>query len=419
MLISGSPSGRCWDAGNKVTSAQLESARRHLEKAVVKDPNNVDARVLLGRVYRLTNKPDDAIPHFRAVISERPEVLIEMAQAFATLGRNQEAREQAEAAVALFSRTVTDSPEDIKSRLLWSQAHRFLKEYPAAAQILLQGMKRVSDNRFRLQIAKVYVAWSDNTPDDAARLQLLQTALSYNPAELEALKRIAPYALHETPEAEQVRAELIKILKDGKAQPLVHLIMGTLEIQKDNLESARIHLEQAYAQNDRMPAVVNNLAWLLARVKPPELERALRLANEGVALMPGNAEMRETRGAIHFKLDNWRQAITDLEVALTSFPERTAILELLAGAYDELGEVDVAAAYRERLGRHRFFGRLAAQLESFTSDSCFRARVAIVRITRSGRRQAGGYGRRTLALPTPWLRRKSWKPMVMSMIPLT
>jgi uncharacterized protein HemY len=63
--------------------------------------------------------------------------------------------------------------------------------------------------------------------------------------------------------------------------------------------------------------------------------------------MPNHPEFRHTRGNILFKMERWKEAIEDLEFALSgSHSDQANIHAELAKAYEMLGSPALAAPHR-------------------------------------------------------------------------
>ena len=52
----------------------------------------------------------------------------------------------------------------------------------------------------------------------------------------------------------------------------------------------------------QMPVLLNNLAWVLLSAEPPQLDKALSMADAAVKALPQHPEIRETRGVILARL---------------------------------------------------------------------------------------------------------------------
>ena len=138
------------------------------------------------------------------------------------------------------------------------------------------------------------------------------------------------------------------ILAQGKAPATVHLILGSIAMQRHQDQQATYHLNQALELNPNMPEVLNNLAWHLAFSDPPQLDRALDLANRAVELRPHDVEIRDTRGQILLKLERHQEALKDLLIVVRRFPERAKTHVSLAQIYQQLGDPAMAERHRKR-----------------------------------------------------------------------
>lgn len=94
--------------------------------------------------------------------------------------------------------------------------------------------------------------------------------------------------------------------------------------------------------------LLNNLRWAIAHAEPPDLDRALNLANAAHQAAPNHPDVLETRGQILAKLGRWKEAITDLDKALPAMPNRARVHDTLAPAYENLGVKELADEHRRR-----------------------------------------------------------------------
>ena len=66
--------------------------------------------------------------------------------------------------------------------------------------------------------------------------------------------------------------------------------------------------------------------------------------------VPSNPHYRETRGQILLQLEHWRDAATELEIALNGMPDSKPIHQSLAIAYEKLGRSEAARMHRQLAG---------------------------------------------------------------------
>jgi predicted Zn-dependent protease len=77
------------------------------------------------------------------------------------------------------------------------------------------------------------------------------------------------------------------------------------------------------------------------------LDRALSLVNAALKSVPNQPVIRETRGQILLRLKQYKEAIFDLEFALSSSAPSQPIHEALSQAYEAIGMVDLAQTHQE------------------------------------------------------------------------
>jgi predicted Zn-dependent protease len=97
-----------------------------------------------------------------------------------------------------------------------------------------------------------------------------------------------------------------------------------------------------------MPAVANNLAWILANGPDPDLPRALETINAVIERWPGELRFRGTRGQILARMQRWKEALADLELALKVYPDSAQLHRALAETYEHLDAPGMAVEHRQR-----------------------------------------------------------------------
>jgi tetratricopeptide (TPR) repeat protein len=207
-------------------------------------------------------------------------------------------------------------------------------------------------------------------------LDMLSSALRLDPQNTPALMMLIQLSDDASKNGEEARRMLKERLAAGEAPWVIHLVLGTSSIGDAGIEEAEKHLEQALAQNARVPATLNNLAWLLASKKDPDLDRAFRLSDQAVKLAPGTPEVMETRGQILLKLGKWQEALADLERVLPYYtqvprlePNRPMLHAAISLAYEKLGNAEMAALHREKAGNAALPGTPTPGTEPSATDA--------------------------------------------------
>ena len=240
---------------------------------------------------------------------------------------------------------------DHRARLGWADAATSLDQFGEAVTVLEEGYAVSHEPVYRRAIAQVYATWYDTLTRDpkstsAERLATLEKGLKNDPGNQVLLERLLSMTQSQEPEA--ARAALQKMLANGQSPGLVHFALGVDAVRQGHTEQARLHWERALELSPDLPALANNLAWMIACDKSPDLPRALSLVNLALQRSPDDLNFHHTRGGILFKMGRDKEALGDLEAALPRFPEDAQIHEQLAQIYDRLGEPAMAQEHRRQ-----------------------------------------------------------------------
>ena len=358
---SGYPPAHFWMAKQLLAAKAQGSPDRvaetvhHLEESLSSSDNRQQAHECLGQLYLAKEDLDEAVTHFEEAAPRCPELYLTLAEIHVRQKDDARFLKALKQANEHFRGRVEQDGNDIAARISWARGKLIGEDYEEAEKILLDGLLRTDDRRLCEVLTLVYVAMadeyaSDNARDLAERLELLKKALHHTPNHHGTLERLATFVRHTGPEADAARTMLKDLLANGQVPATVHLVLGSAAAADGKWDEARLHLEQAYRADKRLPAVLNNLAWVLTNADPPELDRALSLADAALELAPSHSEIRATRGQILARLKRWHDAVADLELALTDFPDRTTLHGVLADAYTALGDEELAERHRELAG---------------------------------------------------------------------
>ena len=339
-------------AGEDRTERTVRVAERHARYAL-DGPDSVEASALLGQILIGTGRVELAEPYLVRAVGKQPEILIVLARLAHQQGQDLKARQRAEQARSTFKAKTEERVDDPEARLNWATACVFLEDYAGAVAVLERGIRISADPRYNPGIARIYAAWADAKARDpmsevGARLGLLERGLKHDPANVELLDRLGTVLRKGGPEGERVRSTLQTLIADGKGTPAAHFVLGVAANEQGRAAEARLHWEQAFRLDPRMGVVANNLAWVLAQADPPDLDRALELANLAVDRQPKEATFRGTRGFILMKMKRWSESLTDLEAELAAYPGKEKVHRALAEVYDHLGSSELASRHRDR-----------------------------------------------------------------------
>ncbi len=351
------PAARLWlvrrllAAGASTGPEPLRAAEAHLERLAQLQPENAQVRETLARVYVGRGRVDRAVAEYRSLAATQPTAALSLAALQRGRGDAAAAGAAARQAAEAFERRLAREPRDLAARSGLATARVFLGDHDAAEGLLRAGLALSPDPALRQALANVLVAHEAALADDPAtplpdRLRRLSEAVALVPGHEAALTRLARLTAAGGAEAEPATAALKQALAQGEASAVVHLILGTQAFDRGALEEARVHLDQALALDPWMPAVANNLAWVLFQSDRAASDRALELVDRAIELDPRDPEYRATRGMIRAHRGEWRAAVSDLELALHGDSARADVHGALADAYEHLGDPDLAARHR-------------------------------------------------------------------------
>jgi tetratricopeptide (TPR) repeat protein len=337
------------------SSDSRDLAEAHLVRALDGElPDRDWVHGVLGQIYLGKDRLDDAELHLSRAVRTRPQMRLWLARLYVArkdLGR---ARQEAERVLRLYRVRAKADLDDHVARLTWADAAAFLEDFPGAVAILQEGLAATSGAIYRAALARVYLAWHDSQREKKAPpgelMDLLSKGLAHEPTDRDLLNRLLDRLRAPGTGGEQARAMLRRMLAEGKAMAYVHFALSIDAMQRGKGDEAQLHLEQAHKADPTLPVVANNLAWLLAEAKKADLPRALELSNLALKQEPANPTFRDTRGRIYLKMGRFKDALTDLEAALSRAPNSRSVHLALAEAYERLGNPPLAAEHR-RLAR--------------------------------------------------------------------
>jgi tetratricopeptide (TPR) repeat protein len=333
-----------------LTPRAQELLEHHLTQAVLGDDANWQAHSLLGQLYGARGDAKRVIPHLVQAAQQRPDLKLLLAVLYERQQDPAAARASAKEARDFFRDKAKSDPKVAEYRIQWARSEALLNDYATAVRILREGLKSSQAEPFHKALAEVYLRWYAAVPEDgkgglAQRLDLLSSALTHGPNNAQALTLLADLATQDWEGSDKALEMLEQVLAQGTAPAMVHAILGTRALKRGDVENASMHLEMAYQGNPQMPAVLNNLAWAIANRDPPDLQRALQLAQAAKKLFK-HPEISDTIATILVRLGRYQEAVSELETALRGLPNRQVLHRKLAALYEKLGDTRLAEQHR-------------------------------------------------------------------------
>jgi tetratricopeptide (TPR) repeat protein len=335
-----------------------EDAERHLLRIVDQSGDiGAKASAMLGENYYTANRLGLAITYLqRTPYQSRFRVLL--ADAAKRMGNKQMAEMaemEARSCVIAFDAKLKFEPTDVSARLNLVSSLSVLNDYPNAILVCEAGIgpstpQQTTDALLSIR-NHMYFFWLTSLEKDpqvpvSSRFTVLERALAAAPNDPRFIARLTDYTDPKSKEGEAARAMLRELLANGQNIGLAHEVLGLYAWSEKNPDDARTHLTLAHNAFPLDAQIANNFAAMISMSDPPELERALTAINGAIEQFPNYGEFRHTRGMILFRMENWKETIPDLELALSGrHPDQASIHAALAKAYEMVGSPAMAAQH--------------------------------------------------------------------------
>jgi tetratricopeptide (TPR) repeat protein len=357
---SGHPAAHFWvakrllDQHARRSPGQPDASREvihHLEQSLPSPDNRQQAHEWLAELYRARGDADQAAKYLEEAAPQRPELYLQLAEVQLSRQDNVRFQKAVKQALDYFQSRVAADAKDVPARISWARVCSLDGKLDEAEKILQDALTVSDDASLHQSLTQVYLAMADRLDahdlrELSQRLELLGKALRVSPDHPEVVNRLAMFVRYSGPSADAVREQLRDLLAEGQLPATVHLLLGSTAAAEGRWDEARLHLEQAYRLDSRLPALLNHLAWASTQGETPDLERALRLSDEAVKLAADEPELRATRGRILARLQRWQDALTDLEAVLADSGRQGGLHAVLAEVYSALGDSEMAERHR-------------------------------------------------------------------------
>ena len=221
----------------------------------------------------------------------------------------------------------------------------------ASAAAMIQWLGLISKTAPAEQMTAVFRRWYDDHPQGgAAVLPVLQNLLAAQTDQaIEAAEQILMRVQSREPDSPDAAYGMAMLRHmTGRKRDAVPLYERALQLQPDNV------------------IAMNNLAWILSQ-DMGQHDRALELADRGLARSPNYADLLDTRGAIYSAMGRYEEAARDFQKAaelyLDTQTQKTATVFNLAKCLRQLGKNEQATSelYRARELDERIGGLDAEQ----------------------------------------------------------
>jgi tetratricopeptide (TPR) repeat protein len=299
---------------NKVNDEYLKKALEQFKAVTEKDPKDADSWVMLGRLYRVSNNSPDAEKAFNAAIAAEPDntdALTSLAQLYSDLGDNARAVEKLKAAAEK-----SPNPETL---IALGQTYEQMHDYKNAAEAFQKALEANPDN-VRLQRVLAQTLLQADRLDDA--LEVFQHLSADEPRDNQLKLRIAEIyrakrdytkareVLNEikaaSPDDPEVRYNEVKLLEAEGKLPEAITVMTSLvkSTEKRNYSAAEAEsrvmmlqeLAMLYRSNGQYPQAVEQFRLAGKLTKSPSI--SLQIIDTYRAAKDNESARKEADAAI-------------------------------------------------------------------------------------------------------------------------
>jgi len=309
--------------------------KAYLDK-VSRDPR---AWELLGRVQLRSNNPKaalDSFQHVEQLVPANPAGPYLTGLALRADGRNAEAKQQFERALAM--------APGFTSPLAQLASMSFGAKNPdeALSRLERQAMLAPTSADVQYLLGRAYLAAGDRNAAEKAYLK----AVELNPNAVAAYVSLGQ--LYGTSkEYDRAIAELDKALEAQPEQPAALMMRSIAQQMKGDETQARAGYEQLIAKYPKFAPANNNLAWILAE-KNEDLQRAQLLAQAARDAAPEDPQIADTLGWVYYKQQAYPRAASLFREAAEKLPDNAEVQYHLGMALQQIAQKDEARAALEK-----------------------------------------------------------------------
>ena len=293
---------------------EFSDAQKESAIALQLDPKNFQAALLLAKSHLFAGNYDKAA----AILENMQKIAKDNVEILGNLGLTYMGKKEFDKALKTFQKLLTIQPDNTK----------------ALVNILKIKAKQGAKQKELIALVKTQL---DKQPENVGNLLLMGSLLAKDKQYDKALEiinkvqKIAPknpnsYAmgaaiLSKQKNTDEAIAEYNKLLKQNPQNTMALMSIGALLEQKGDKEGARKKYEKVLSLQPDFAPAANNLAWLIAESKEPDLGEALRLSMIAKEQYPDEVHITDTLGWIHYKRTSYSLARNEFAQAVEKQPD--------------------------------------------------------------------------------------------------
>ncbi len=331
-----------------------ERLTHHLQEAI--EWPEVDPRFLVA-YSRLIENPKSrskVIDLLKQAATRNPDYYLQLAFAARRLGFDSDARLAAEKALKHYETNIANNTSSTEDWLAISKCNVLLAKFTEAKKLLRDAteiseldpvlLRRELSEVFR---AEFYATSKKDGNKTIAKLGLLESAASADPSNPNVAEDVSLLLSTELQPTVALQKILTDHIENNTATTTTYFNLSNEYAKRNKFDEAIRYLEMVLKSNPRSFEAQNNLALLLARHKPEQIERAVELIERAYSARSNSIEVIDTYGEILLIANRPMDAISKLTTSLTANKSRIQTRKLLIRAFDEAGLPEMAQAHRD------------------------------------------------------------------------
>jgi tetratricopeptide (TPR) repeat protein len=299
------------------------SARNEAEKALRRSPGNLRAALILGKSLLFLGEPEKAASLYEQLSEHFPkdnEIRFNLALAYRSMGKNREASRNLE-------QILSENPDFTPALTALTSILVSEQQFDRAVRRVDQQIHASPENPdYRLLMAHLLSEYA-NAPEKA--LAHLNKARQFSRAGPR-LYQMTADILVRSGKIDAAIAEYRELTAKEPDSAEAHMALGALLDEKGEHGAAKAAYSRALEIRPDFAAAANNLAWLMANEKNPDLGEALRLAMLAKRNAPADPFIADTLGWVHYQRGAYSLAISQFTAATGKLPDMPSLRYHLA-----------------------------------------------------------------------------------------
>jgi tetratricopeptide (TPR) repeat protein len=320
-------------------------------------PQTIDPRMPSRELYLIR-----ADEHLSKVTTSDPSVLLTLAEIRNLRGKREQAEVDVRRVIDLLKFKLDGAPADADSRLRLAQAHRMVREFDKAADVLIAGLNLRPDPRFNEELSVVYYFFSLDVRQRYPKALPEQFAALYksylaNPVNNYVAHRFVQALTSESAEEADAARKTLQAAVDAKAPGRLAPFLLGFDYQRRTVpqRAAEYFRLVKNAPADAVPAVMAGLATAVLHGQLRSLNPSAvhQLFEASLLVWPDDPDLLMVRAQQNLALRDFPKAASDLKKALERRPRDAKLHEVLAATYQQMGQLELAQQHRDKAESYR------------------------------------------------------------------